>query len=173
LLIRATLVSSVPVFKLLDRPTENEKREAMQMWRKREGASVSQAQGIATFVFLLSLAFFTSFQIIPGFASDDPNSLAERIGLAVSLALHLVGLYNMVVKGDIISQVIGLLVMDHGLYLAVVKIVAIPVPAAFFVVSLYFYTLITVFILVFLLPQVRRLVGIDLDEIAQQSKLEG
>ena len=80
----------------------------------------------------------------------------------------------MVIRHDIISQVIGLLVMDHGLYLAVVKIVAVPVPATFFVISLYFYTLITLVILLVLVPQMRRRTNtIDLDEIAHNSTLEG
>jgi hypothetical protein len=64
--------------------------------------------------------------------------------------------------------------MYHGLYLAVVKIVEIPVPATFFVISLYFYTLITVFILVILLPRVRQVAGsIDLSEVSNQSNLKG
>ena len=91
----------------------------------------------------------------------------------VSLSLHLIGLYNMVVKRDIISQVIGLLVMDHGLFLAVVKIVAIPVPATFFVISLYFYTLITLVILLVLLPSVSRVAGVNLSEIPASSELKG
>ena len=79
----------------------------------------------------------------------------------------------MVVKRDIISQVVGLLIMDQGIYLAVVKIIEIPVPADLFVLSLYFYTLITIFILVILLPEIRvRTDSIDLGEIARKSDLK-
>ena len=101
------------------------------------------------FPVLLLIAFLVPFTI-----TSSTFLLTERIGLAVSLTLHLAGLYYMTFPGrDIITQVVGLLVMDHGLYLAVVKIVEIPVPAAFFVISLYFYTAITIFILVILLPE--------------------
>jgi len=78
-------------------------------------------------------------------------------------------------KRDLISQTIGLLVMDQGLYLAVLKVVDVPVPALYFVAGLWFYTIITVVILVFLVPQVHRECkgGINLDEIAKQSELRG
>ncbi len=119
------------------------------------------------FVLFLILVFI-AFLIASAFKPD------VRIGLLVSLTLHLIGLYNMFAKRDIISQVIGLLIMDHGLYLAVVRIVEIPVPAALFVVSLYFYTVITMFILVILLPRLRQVTeSIDLFEISEKSNLRG
>ena len=153
------------------------KRQAQREWLKyrtavnvQPGPTVNtQPRDLLIFVVLVTVAFLIAFQII---AAGFPPS--DRIGLTVSLALHLVGLYNMVIKREIISQVLGLLIMDHGLYLAVVKIVAIPVPATFFVISLYFYTLITIFILVILLPQVREVTGsIDLSEISEKSDLKG
>ena len=105
---------------------------------------------------------------------DKPANVADQIGLLTSLLLALSGLYNMVIKQDIISQVIGLLMMDHGLYLAVVKIVPVPYPATFFVIALYFYTLITVFILVILLPRVCDAVkSIDLTDVRARSDLKG
>lgn len=100
--------------------------------------------------------------------------LGEKLGISVSLALHLVGLYNTFARRDILTQVIGLLTMDHGLYLAIVKIVNIPVPATLFVIALYFYTIITIVILFLVLPQLRQAMGtISLDEIAARSELEG
>jgi hydrogenase-4 membrane subunit HyfE len=151
-------------------PTSAERRAAERIWLKREGTGTSLF-ALLIFGGLIALAFWIAFQAIPQAASFGPS---EKMGLMVSLSLHLIGLYNMVVKGDIVSQAIGLLTMDHGLYLAVVKIVTIPVPAVFFVVGLYFYTLITLVILVFLLPQVRSVTeSIDLDEITADSKLEG
>lgn len=164
ILVRATL--AVSSFKL--RLTEEEKGRATRIWRKTETSS-TRPRDIFIFVSLVGLAFLIAFQIIA-----NPEQATDRVGLMVSLTLHLTGLYNMMVKRDIISQIVGLLIMDHGLYLAVVKIVAVPVPATFFVVSLYFYTLITVFILVLLLPRIRRLFGsTDLSEIAGKSRLEG
>jgi hydrogenase-4 membrane subunit HyfE len=144
--------------------------DAERVWRDSSEAAVNiRPADVAAFLGLIAIAFLIAYQIAP---SGPENR--EQIGLLVSLALPLTGFYNMVFKRDIISQIVGLLVMDHGLYLAVVKVVAIPVPATLFVISLYFYTLITVAILVFLLPQVRRVTGeIALDEIARRSELKG
>ncbi|KAA3663830.1 MAG: hypothetical protein DWQ04_08820 [Chloroflexi bacterium] len=142
------------------------KRAARRIWRRNEKVTAAKAQELFGFIGLVILAVLVAFQL------DAARGF--RIGLMVSLTLHLVGLYNMVVKRDLISQVIGLLIMDHGLYLAVVKVVEIPFPAALFVLGLLFYTLITIAILVFMLPMVRRLTGsINLDEIAKESFLEG
>lgn len=143
-------------------------RDAEREWLRYKAPAKIPFQ-LLVFLTLVFVAFFIVSQIIAA-----RFLLSERIGLVVSLALHLIGLYNMVVKQDLISQVIGLLIMDHGLYLAVVKIVEIPVPATFFVISLYFYTLITLFILVILLPRVRQVTGsIDLSEISDRSNLKG
>ncbi len=151
--------------------------DARRVWLKYKAARRAQTHSI-WFLALVLLAFLIAFQVFASGLTTAGQTAAfieqERIGMMVFLALHLIGLYNMVIKQDIISQVIGLLTMDQGLYLAVVKIVAIPVPAGFFVLSLYFYTLITIFILVFLLPQVRRVTRtIDLSEIADRSSLKG
>ena len=143
-------------------------RDAEREWLRYKAQVKGPTQHLV-FLVLVFVASLIASQIIA-----DRFELSELVGLVVSLALHLIGLYNMVVKQDLISQVIGLLIMDHGLYLAVVKIVEIPIPATFFVVSLYFYTLITLFILVILLPRVRQVTGsIDLSEIANQSNLKG
>ncbi len=168
LLIRATVS---------DLPGHKPDADARQVWLKYKATRSTQAHSI-WFLALVLLAFLIAFQIFAsGLTPAGPSRALlqqERIGLMVFLALHLTGLYNLVIKHDIISQVIGLLTMDHGLYLAAVKIVAIPVPAGFFVLSLYFYTLITIFILVFLLPRVRRFTRtIDLSEIADSSHLKG
>ena len=145
-------------------------RDAETEWQRRQ--TMQRSIGSLLLLPLLVLIAF----LIPYSITDTPviNFLpSERIGLAVSLALHLIGLYNMVIKRDIISQVVGLLIMDQGIYLAVVKIIEIPVPADLFVLSLYFYTLITVFILVILLPEIRaKTKSIDLTEIARNSDLK-
>jgi hydrogenase-4 membrane subunit HyfE len=131
------------------------------------------AQDMFFFGVLVAVAFLVAYQIFPQNGQDrDPAT-----GLAVALGLHLVGLYNTISKRDIISQVIGLMVMDHGLYLAVTKIVSVPVPANFFIIALYMYTVITILILVLMIPQVIRKTGegglktIDLDVIASTSPL--
>jgi hydrogenase-4 membrane subunit HyfE len=161
LMARATIMplASMAHFRL----TFDERREAERVW---DGIKFNGRirQGTLAFFGLAILAFIISFSI----------GEMEKIGLMVSLTLTLVGLYNMLSKRDSISLVIGLLVVDHGLYLAVAKTAAVPVPANFFVIALYFYTLSTITILVFLLPQVRRLTtSISLDDISAQSTLEG
>lgn len=142
-------------------------KDAEAEWQRRQ--TMQRGLGsLLVFPILVLVAFLIPYTI-PA-ESFEPS---ERIGLAVSLALHLLGLFNMVVKRDIISQVVGLLIMDQGIYLAVVKIIEIPVPADLFVLSLYFYTLITIFILVILLPKIRlKTESIDLTEIALKSDLK-
>jgi hydrogenase-4 membrane subunit HyfE len=163
LLIRAT--ARTEPGRLL--PSAAAQADAERVWRdSSETAVVTRIVDVVAFLGVMAVAFLAASRL-----AQEP---AQQIGLLVSLALPFAGLYNMLAKRDIISQIIGLLVMDHGLYLAVVKVVEIPTPAIFFVVSLYFYTLITVAILLFMLPQVRRVTGqIDLDEIARQSELKG
>jgi hydrogenase-4 membrane subunit HyfE len=128
---------------------------------------------VALFLGLITLAVAVAFGAIP-LAHNNQFDLPKRIGLVVSLSLFLTGLLNTATKTDLISQVIGLLTMDHGLYLAVVKIVNIPFPATLFILALYFYTFITIAIIFFIVPQVRYETGsIDLNEIAGSSDLEG
>lgn len=146
-----------------------EQHEAHYIWRRNEMTTSIRIRETMVFGGLVTLAFLVAFYLeMPSFQST------QRIGLMISLTLYLVGLYNMIIKRDIISQVIGLLIMDHGLYLAVVKIVKIPTPAYYFVLGLVFYTLITLTILILVLPELRRRTNsINLDEIMQKSKLEG
>ena len=146
-----------------------EQHEAHYIWRRNEMTTSVRIRETLVFGGLVTLAFLIAFTL------DNPSFLpTQQIGLMISLTLYLVGLYNMIIKRDIISQVIGLLVMDHGLYLAVVKIVMIPTPAFYFVLGLVFYTLITLTILILVLPELRRRTNsINLDEIMQKSNLEG
>ncbi len=151
-------------------PTPKQKAVAERIWLLQRGKSRSFSNVL--FVALLAVAALIAFIGIP----SDPQifELPDRFGLFVSITLHLVGLYNTTAKSDIISQTIGVLTMDQGLYLAVIKIVSIPVPATFFVLSLYAYTLITIVLLIIIMPQVRHTTGsIDLDDISGNSGLEG
>ena len=169
-------------------------RDAAQEWLRPQHAFSARGGDIFSFVLMLLVALLIASQITLGnkpaptdikvylpvvmvlqiTLGDKPANVADQIGLLTSLLLALSGLYNMVIKQDIISQVIGLLMMDHGLYLAVVKIVPVPYPATFFVIALYFYTLITVFILVILLPRVCDAVkSIDLTDVRARSDLKG
>jgi hydrogenase-4 membrane subunit HyfE len=145
--------------------TPEQRLLAERNWLKQKSHRSSMS-GFA-FILLFVLVWAIASRVIS-------HDIPKQLGLLVSLTLHLVGLYATMKSGDIITQVIGLLTMDHGLYLAVVKIVAIPVPANFLVLALYAYTLITILILVFIVPQVSHAISsIDLDEIASTSELKG
>jgi len=151
-----------------DRPG-GERVDAFQVWRDATEQGVShRVLDVVTFVAVAILAAVIALRF-------DLKGPGETLGLTVSLTLHLIGLYMIAYKRDLISQTVGLLVMDHGLYLAVVRVVDLPAPGLLFVVGLWFYTVITLFILLYLVPQVRLQVsrGIDLDGIASRSELKG
>jgi hydrogenase-4 membrane subunit HyfE len=164
------------------RLTAAQRRRVDLIWQKQDVKVSPNRRDKLAFVALLGIALLVAFLIIPE-SGQGVKRTEDAIALAVCLCLHTVGLYNMVFRRDIITQAVGLLIMDHGLYLAVVKIVAIPVPAAVFVTALYFYTVITLITLLFMIPQVLQelqgregaLVGdretIDLDDIAVSSPL--
>lgn len=149
--------------------TARKRPDAEQVWRDATEQGVShRVSDVVAFVAVAILAAVIALGF--GFKGEG-----ETLGLTVSLTLHLIGLYMIAYKRDLISQTVGLLVMDHGLYLAVVRVVDLPAPGLLFVVGLWFYTGITLFILVELVPQVRLRVsrGIDLDGIASRSELKG
>lgn len=146
--------------------SDEQKRLAHNIWLEQRHA-VSARAGIAL-TLLIALAFAIVFLVGVGYGTPS------QIGISVSLALHLIGLYNTFLRRDILSQVIGILTMDQGMYLAILKVVNIPAPAVLFVVALYFYTIITLIILFLILPRLRHEVDtLSLDKIAKDSKLEG
>jgi len=146
--------------------SDEQKRLAHSIWLEQRHA-VSTRAGIAL-ALLIALAFAIVFLVGVGYGTPS------QIGISVSLALHLIGLYNTFLRRDILSQVIGILTLDQGMYLAILKVVSIPAPAFLFVVALYFYTIITLIILFLILPRLRHEVNtLSLDAIAEQSKLEG
>lgn len=146
--------------------SDDQKQLAHSIWLEQRHA-ISARAGI-----VLALLIMLAFAIV--FRSGFPVESEPKIGISVSLALHLIGLYNTFLRRDILSQVIGILTMDQGMYLAILKVVNIPAPAILFVIALYFYTIITLIILFLVLPQFRRQVNtLSLDEIAKQSELKG
>ena len=173
LLIRATVA---PPLRRLFRPmTPQAVAQAEREWTKHEVST--SGKDYVWFLCLVIIAFIVGFviatEIVPA-GSQGADNVSFRIALTVALVLYLVGLYNMIGKGDTISQVIGLLVMDHGLYLAVVRLVQQPRPSWWFIVGLYVYTLITLMILIVLLPKFSAVSKtIDLAEIADNSSLKG
>jgi hydrogenase-4 membrane subunit HyfE len=152
----------------------DEYADAKRTWRDVSEKSLSiRALDVIAFIAIVALAAWAATLFSQRPSDKIPRPIDETLGLTVSLSLHLVGLYIMTAKRDLISQTVGLLVMDHGLYLTIVKIVAVPVPALSFVIGLWFYTVITFVILVFMVPQIQRREGIDLATIARESDLKG
>ena len=148
------------------RLTPEQRHLAQTIWLEQRQA-ISARSGFF-FLFLTLVAFAMVF--LGGITVE----IEQKIGIAVSLALHLIGLYNTFLRQDILSQVTGILTMDQGMYLAILKVVNIPVPATLFVIALYFYTIITILILFVELPQLRHEINtLSLDTIAEQSNLEG
>lgn len=106
-----------------------------------------------------------------GFFVLNIDAVPHQQSLAVAVSLLLLGIFTMINRQDLISQVIGLLVMDHGLFLAAVRVIywrsLIPV----FVISLMLYILITLVILVVLLPELHELSSTI--EVGEQNQLRG
>ncbi len=104
------------------------------------------------------------------------NQFIDNTSLAVSIALLLLGLSTMIHQQNITAQIMGLLVMEHGMFLAAIKISA-PQGSApqglvwVFVLSLFVYIMITLTILFYLLPKLHQTAG-SMD-VADQRELKG
>lgn len=142
-------------------------RRAEPIWlqhgKSRLGPVVSTSLDLTLIVAAFVLAYLLAG---PEARQVDP------VSLAVALALLLQGLFTMTNKRDIIAQIIGLLVAEHGLFLAAVKIrTATSSTAHDFVISLFFYLIITLTILVWVLPGLHAASGSI--EVDAQRRLEG
>jgi hydrogenase-4 membrane subunit HyfE len=102
---------------------------------------------------LIGMAQLVAYRLAFGKGGTVPTDVVPS--LAVAIALLLQGLFTMSNKRDIIAQIIGLLVIEHGLFLAAVR-VAPPQLAFIFVLSLFFYVLVTLTILLWILPELHR-----------------
>ncbi len=137
----------------------------------RQGKPSLSRMGLSMVAHLLLVvfAFVVAFRFIP-----QPETPDARIGLGVALALQFAGLFTLISKREIISQVIGLFVMDHGMYLGMTLLAPMPTPAGHFLIALYLYTFITLLLLFFLLPNLRRIKkSIELDRVQRESQLKG
>jgi hydrogenase-4 membrane subunit HyfE len=129
-------------------------KRAELIWLQHGHSRVPTGVSTAIDLFLIAAAVLVSFRLAHGTKIALDINVAPS--LAVALALLLQGLFTMTNKNDIISQTIGLLVIEHGLFLAAVRIA----PAALsslFVLSLFFYLWVTLTILVWILPELHRL----------------
>ena len=98
---------------------------------------------------LVFIAYIVSSQVAPQFAEEKFH------GLVASLALLLVGLFIMISAYDIFSMMMGLLVMENGLFLAVVIVIIDPFLLSAFILSMFAWYTLTLIILVIFLPRLR------------------
>ncbi len=125
-------------------------RRAQLIWLRHGGSRLPVALSAAIDMFLIATAVLVAYRL-----SGSESAPGVASALAVAIALLLQGLFTMINKNDIVSQIIGLLIMDHGLFLAAVR-VAPAVLAPWFVLSLFLYMLVTLIILLWVLPGLHR-----------------
>ena len=150
LLGRATLAEPPPEAVRAWTALSEAAAEAEPTWLQHGRSRLSGAVSAGIDMALIAIAVLASYRLVGTIVQDD-----ARPSVAVSIALLLQGLFTMSNKRDIIAQIIGLLVMEHGLFLAAVQIVPGSL-ATTFVISLFFYVAITLTILVWILPVLHR-----------------
>ncbi len=183
LLAQATVPEDVSIQERLRRffhpSIRTEIRErALPIWLQSLPTRYGEVFLLAFSLLLIVASFFTGYLLI-GSSANAPqvsftagNLQANRtIFLAISLALVLLGLSTMGLKRDLISQVMGLLVMEHGLFLAAIRFIVVPSVTVVIVVSLFLYIIITLTILFFLLPELHRVSGSI--AVEDQNQLKG
>ncbi len=134
--------------------------KARRIWLRHGGSRLPVSLSAAIDMFLIATAVLAAYRLSNGVTAPS---------LAASIALLLQGLFTMINKNDIVSQIIGLLVVDHGLFLAAVR-VAPPALAYLFVLSLFLYMAVTLVILLWVLPGLNRTSSI---EVAENAELRG
>ncbi len=117
---------------------------------------------------IISLALTATAYVIASHLIAEP---ARARSLAVSTTLLMLGFFTMINQRDLISQILGLLVMDHGLFLATVWVTSLPSLIATFILSLFLYILITLVILMILLPELHA--QSKTINVAEQNELQG
>jgi hydrogenase-4 membrane subunit HyfE len=139
-------------------------QEARAVWLEH-GLSPRRQRSSA----IISLALTATAYVIASHLIVEPVERARS--LAVSTTLLMLGFFTMINQRDLISQILGLLVMDHGLFLATVWVTSLPSLIATFVISLFLYILITLVILMILLPELHA--QSKTINVAEQNELQG
>jgi hydrogenase-4 membrane subunit HyfE len=137
--------------------------EARAVWLEH-GLSPQRQRSSA----LISLALTATAYVTASHLITDPERAQS---LAVSTTLLLLGFFTMISQRDLISQILGLLVMDHGLFLATVWVTTLPSLIPTFIISLFLYILITLVILMILLPELHA--QSKTINVAEQNELQG
>jgi hydrogenase-4 membrane subunit HyfE len=176
LLAQATVPSEIPWAERLWRPfrrafsrgqrdaVQTSIAEAMPVWLEHGLSPARQIISVTAGLILVLSAYAVASNLVP-------NDTTRALSLAVALTLVLLGIFTMLNRQDLISQIMGLLVMDHGLFLAAVRVVTRPSLIPILVVSLFLYILITLVILVILLPELHAESATI--EVAGQTELQG
>ena len=138
-------------------------RMALPSWLEHRSLRSGSVVLILLDLILMVLAFVIAFSLI--------EVSRQASILAITLSLLLLGLTAMANKQDIISQIMGLLVMEQGMFLAAIQVLAIPSVMIVVVVSIFVYIFITLTILIFLLPELHQISGSV--EIEDQKQLKG
>jgi hydrogenase-4 membrane subunit HyfE len=139
-------------------------REALPVWLEHRLSPSRQRTSAAISLVLTAIAYVVAFMLL----TDEPSRAWD---LAVAITLLTLGMFTTINRQDLISQILGLLVVDHGLFLAAVRVIAIPTLISIFVLSLFPYILITLVILVILLPELHA--ASETIEVADQKELRG
>ncbi len=131
-----------------------EKVDAELIWLQHGESRLGAAGSSMVDVALIAIAVLVAYRLV-GSGQPEGEDLRVVASLAVSIALVLQGLLTMVNKQDIVAQVIGLLVIEHGLFLAAVRVAPSGI-ALLLVLGLLFYILVTLTILFWILPALHR-----------------
>ena len=91
---------------------------------------------------------------VRGSGPTDQQGSVDSV-LAVSLSLVGFGLIALVVRPDCVSQIIGLMVIDHGMFISIFRLLDDKTIIAQLVIALFIYIIVTLSILAYLLPQLR------------------
>lgn len=138
--------------------------EALIVWLEQGLSPTRQVAFGAFSLFLTAIASWAAMQLFP-------KEQGRMVTLAISLTLLMLGILAMISREDLISQIMGLLVMDHGLFLGTVAVLSHPNLIPFFVSSLFLYILITLIILIVILPELHNESGSI--KVNDQSILKG
>lgn len=176
LLAQVTVAQDLPVLVRLRRlfwaQSRNENiRLATPVWLQQRSTRGGEILTFLVDLVLILLAYIGSDVMQEAFLEGATDNLYQITGLATSMSLLLLGLSTMIRKADIVAQVIGLLVMEHGMFLGAISLKSVSNETTLFVISLFLYTIITLTLLVILLPELSQASG-SID-IRDQNKLRG
>lgn len=176
LLVLASVPEDISAFerikRLINRKIlQNARRHAYPIWLAQRPPKRSAFSSILLDLILIMLAFMVAFSLQNQHGGNMGVFRYDASILGISLSLLLLGLSIMRSRRDIISQIMGLLIMEHGMFLAAIRLNTSSYVTVFFLIGLFLYIFITLTLLIFLLPDLHRISGTI--EIDQQEQLKG